>query len=236
MNGKANIEAVLWDMDGLLLDTERLSREAWRSAASDKGFPFPDEIFASLIGHNHPTCLKILVEHYGPEFPHGEIAELRKKHRQKMIDASGIALKKGAKELLEYLAENSIPCALATSTHTLIAEENLRFVNLMDFFAVRVGGECVERGKPEPDIFLKAAERMAKDPARCLVLEDSCPGVLAATRAGMKVIMIPDLVQPKEEILPLIYKIFPSLLDVLDFLKSSPEIYFHSKRSEYEMA
>jgi len=215
------IRAVVFDMDGLLIDTERLARETWRQAAADCGVDLDDTLFASLIGRTRRDSGAILRERWGETFSIDAFRARCTTRWEACVAESGIPLKPGAAELLDYLDAIRMPRAVATSTGIAGAERSLALAGVIDRLPVVVTGEQVERGKPAPDIYLLAASRLGVDPARCLALEDSIYGMLAAHAAGMAAVMVPDLVEPTDEIAGLAYRVVDSLADVRALLEAA---------------
>jgi HAD superfamily hydrolase (TIGR01509 family) len=206
--------AVIFDMDGLMLDTESLAARAWQSAAIHFDVEFDALLSRRMIGRNGVGCRELLAMHYGASFP---VVALMDKWHEAYVDliaSEGLAVKPGLSELLSLLEAMRIPKAVATSTGRAGALSKLQQANLLDRFPVLVGGNEVSQGKPAPDIFLKAASQLGVPPGDCLVLEDSEPGVTAAWSARMLPIMIPDLHPPSDELLARGLLVMPSLHDV----------------------
>jgi HAD superfamily hydrolase (TIGR01509 family) len=206
--------AVIFDMDGLMLDTERLAPRAWADAAQAVGVEFDMAILPSMVGRNFRDCEAIVVERHGRDYPTAELMRAWHRAYDAIVERDGIALKPGLLELLDWLEGESIPKAVATSTRRDRAQAKLDRTGLMSRFVALVGGDEILRGKPAPDIFLLAAERVGHAPAGCIVLEDSEPGVRAALAAGMTPIMIPDLHPPSPALLSLEPLVLASLADV----------------------
>jgi HAD superfamily hydrolase (TIGR01509 family) len=206
-----SIAAVVLDMDGLLLDTEPIYRRASRLAAAELGYEFGNELYNSLIGRAVADVEAAIVGSLGAAFPMGEFRGRWSTWWQRIVSDEGIAVKSGARELLAALDARGIPAALATSTHASRARVSLRAAGLERRFAVVTTGDEVSRGKPEPDIFLLAAHRLGVAGALCLAFEDSEPGIIAARRAGMYTILIPDLTQPTAGALAAADQVFNSL-------------------------
>jgi HAD superfamily hydrolase (TIGR01509 family) len=186
--------AVIFDMDGLMLDSERLDLWAWQTVAARRGFGFSESLHRTLIGRRTVETQADLRAHYGPDFDFATVyAEVRALWRE-TLRTHGVPLKAGLLELLEFLDSARIPRAVATST----ARENalLSLGTLVDRMDAVVCGDEVARSKPAPDIYLRAAESLGVPASECLALEDSIPGVTAAHAAGMTVVMVPDLVPP----------------------------------------
>lgn len=198
-------------MDGLLLDSEAPIRDAWVSAARARGYAVTNEHFLEVVGRNEQDASVIFRGHFGEGIPLEEISIEVKSLLAKSLPVTGFVVKPGAQELLEDLKVRSIPCAVATSTAHAMACERLQKAGLLPYFQHVSAGDEVTRGKPEPDLLLLAAERLGLPPANCLVLEDSGFGALGAHRAGMAVMVIPDLKQPTDEVREFVTGVFPSL-------------------------
>lgn len=219
----ADIHAAVFDMDGLLLDTELMARTTWSEAARSLGLNLTDELFRTLIGRNNRDGDRLLAQAFGPTFKAPVFHAACARCTEDYIQRYGLAVKPGAAELLEWLAEQSIPIGLATSSDRKDAEALLARAGLLRYFRVLVTGEQVCKGKPDPEIYLTAARGLRVEPPRCLALEDSHSGVRSARAAGMQVVMVPDLVPPSEEIRALASGIFDSLTEVLALLQRERE-------------
>ncbi|MCB6185231.1 HAD family phosphatase [Leeia sp. TBRC 13508] len=195
------ISAVLFDMDGLMLDTEVIAQKAGMAACADFGFNMTLEIAMQLLGRNSRDADVFLSATFGPTFDAAKVRERFKARYEEALFTSGIPVKPGLHEMLDWLEGVPLPKAVATSTRHDMACKKLESVNVLHRFPHLVGGDQVKNGKPSPDIFLEAAARLSVNPAECIVLEDSEAGVRAALAAGMMPIMIPDLKAPTEELL-----------------------------------
>jgi HAD superfamily hydrolase (TIGR01509 family) len=204
------LSAVIFDKDGLLLDTERVVREAMFASATDLGYGMTDALFLSLIGHSRDANDELLRLHFGTDFP---LLDYRERCRLYFEDLcrTEVPVKPGARELLMYLKERGIPAAVATSTGRARSEENLARTGLAEFVAVLVTRDDVTRAKPHPECFLKAAALLGVRPDECLALEDSHHGIRAAHGAGMAAIMVPDMLEATPEIRVLCAGVLPSL-------------------------
>ena len=214
--------AVIFDMDGLMLDTESLALQTWREAATAIGVEFDLDLLPAMIGRNYRDSRDMLREHYGPSYPVEQLTATCLTVFDAIVAREGVAQKPGLRELLDWLEVENVVRAVATSTRRDRAEAQLTQQGLLARFATLVGGNEVERGKPEPDIFLLAASRLAVAAADCVVLEDSEPGVRAALAAGMMPIMVPDLHRPSESLLAREPLVLPSLHDVRAHLALLP--------------
>lgn len=213
------ISAVIFDMDGLLLDTEATSRWAWDQAMAEHGYRMTDEIYRQFIGLVMNDRVKILQNRFGTTFPSDSVMVRRIELGDNREIEQGLAVKPGAIELVQTLAKQGIPLAVATGTFAPRTIRRLKSIGIFHHFAVIVTGEQVAAGKPAPDIFLEASRQLAVPAQRCLVFEDSCAGVRAASAAGMKVIMVPDLEMPTPEIAALAYRILPTLEYAIDLTR-----------------
>jgi HAD superfamily hydrolase (TIGR01509 family) len=205
--------AVVFDMDGLLFDTETLYLEAAVSAATEIGHEAVTEVFYRMVGVPWTRNREILLEHYGAAFPVDDFVTVWLRHFD-VISETRLELKPGVLELLGTLDEMRVPRAIATSSSHRTVERHLTAHGLAGRFDAIVGQGDYENGKPAPDPFLKAAERLGIDPALCLALEDSHNGVRSASAAGMMTLMVPDLLEPTEEIRDLCVLVVPDLHEV----------------------
>jgi len=191
--------AVVFDMDGLLFDTEALYREAIVTVAARRGHDIPASVFASLVGLPWARSRRLLVEHFGAAFPIDAFMTEWLSHFDE-IAAARLAIKPGVIELLDTLDELAIPRAIATSSSRGTVARHLAAHALVERFPHVVGNGDYQQGKPAPDPFLKAAELLGVEPRFCLALEDSHNGVRSAASAGMMTVMVPDLHEPTDEI------------------------------------
>jgi HAD superfamily hydrolase (TIGR01509 family) len=206
MNG-----AVIFDMDGLLLDSERPYRDAWIVTSRTRGYPLVESIYLQVVGRDDRDTREIFRTHFGGDFPYDEICSDVRVVMEKHTTPNGHALKEGVVELLEYLAQHSIPCAVATSTDRHKAVARLGQAKILPYMREVSGGDEVTKGKPAPDLYLLAAKKLGIAPGQCLAFEDSAPGARAAHKAGMKVIVIPDLLELPGDVRNFSLGVFPSL-------------------------
>ncbi|MDR3589070.1 MAG: HAD family phosphatase [Negativicutes bacterium] len=214
-----DLELIIFDMDGLMFDTERIAFACWKEAAYKNGYEIDEKIFAEVIGVNLAREKEIYLTHFGLQFPFEKIESERFNLAEKFLAANGVPIKRGLYELLDYLDTLDIKKAVATSTSKDRAVSLLKKAGIDRRFDYVLCGDEVEKSKPHPDIFLKVAAKLGCAPKRCLVLEDSEAGVIAAYRAGMPSIMIPDRKEPGENVKVLALKQMLSLLDVKLYLE-----------------
>jgi beta-phosphoglucomutase-like phosphatase (HAD superfamily) len=218
---RIGIEAVILDMDGLMLDTERLYKLAWQSAAADLGFHLDDAFYFTLVGRTNEAGERMLAERFGAKFAVATFRDRWAAQWRQDVERSGIPYKAGLAELLDYLAAEAIPVAVATSSDRGYADFSLRMARLDPLaFAAMVTGDQVgkERGKPAPDIYLATARRLGVEPARCLAVEDSNAGVLSARAAGMVAVQVPDVTPPSAEARAAAFRVLTSLHEVIPVL------------------
>ncbi|WP_438446073.1 HAD family hydrolase [Gorillibacterium sp. sgz5001074] len=214
MRKKSELDLVIFDMDGLMLDTESVSFYAWREAARGFGYEITMDLFRSTIGTNAAMTQAFYRSQFGETFPVEQVYEQRVRIAEEWIEQNGLNVKPGLFELLDTLKEAGIRRAVATSTHRTKAKRHLAAAGIAPYMEAMVCGDEVTRSKPDPDIFLKAASLLGCHPGRCLVLEDSEAGIRAASLAGMVSIMVPDLKQPDETTKALAFRLCSSLTEV----------------------
>jgi beta-phosphoglucomutase-like phosphatase (HAD superfamily) len=208
------VQAVVFDMDGLLVDSETVYRDAMMHVAREFGQEVPLSVFLRMVGLPGPASRLVAIEHFGPDFPIDDFNAAVWTQSRKLHDEIGVALKAGVVELLDYLETENIPRAVATSSSHMAVEHQLGRNGILPRFQAIVAAGDYARGKPSPDPFLTAAARLGVDPMHCLALEDSHNGVRAAHAAGMMTIMVPDLLDATEEMRTLAVRIAHSLHDV----------------------
>jgi beta-phosphoglucomutase-like phosphatase (HAD superfamily) len=215
-----NYQAAIFDMDGLLLDTERVCQQAFQDACRHLSLPILNDVYLNIIGGNAQHAKHIITTGYGPDLDYDQLRAEWLKRYHGVVDFQAIPVKPGVINLLNWLQELKIPLAVATSTDNKVAFTKLKLAGLDGYFQQICSGCEVKHSKPHPEIFLLAATRLNVDPKQCLAFEDSSNGVRAAMAAGMQVYQVPDLVLPCEQILALGHSIENSLDDVLIKLKS----------------
>lgn len=215
-------QALLFDMDGLMLDSERLYQQAWQMAAAELGYQLDASLYLDLVGRSNAEAETVFRQVCGDGFPVESFRERWDIRWQSLIAAEGIPLKPGLLPLLDWVEQQGIPKAVGTSSSWREAETCLQAAQIRDRFTTLVTVDQVAAGKPAPDIFLAAAQRLDILPQHCLVLEDSNAGVKAAHSGGMPVIMVPDLQHPTAESRAIATAIQPSLHEVQAWLAALP--------------
>ena len=204
-------EAVLFDMDGLLLDTERMALDCWMAAAEALGHPLERELCLSLVGLDAEASRRLLDNRLAPGYPLPDVMAAATERYQERIRASGIGLRPGAMDMLQALEARATPIAIATSTRARLAARKLEGAGLAGRFDIVACADEAGRGKPAPDVYLLAARRLGVDPARCVALEDTDIGLRAAHTAGATCILVPDLREPDPAWTGLAHAVLPSL-------------------------
>ena len=211
------VQAVVFDMDGLLFDTEKLHARAALAAAKEIGCELTMDVFHRFLGTSEAR--RILQAHYGDSYPFDELRVAWRRQFNMLVETE-LELKRGALDLLDLLDELSLPRAIATSSSRSRVDHHLAMCKLAERFHVVVAAGDYANGKPSPDPFLLAATRLEVEPRDCLALEDSHNGIRSASAAGMMTVMVPDLIEPTAEIERLC-RVVPSLHDVRELILSS---------------
>lgn len=228
------ISAVIFDMDGLMFGTEALNMRAWSDAGRQHGYEITEEIMHEYIGLALPETRRRMTARFGPGFDFDQVRGSRLAWSRAWIEKHGTPEQPGLHELLAWLGREGIRAAVATSSSRDILDFYVSHSTLKgdSLFDAIVTGEQVSRGKPNPDIFLTAAQRLGANPEECAVLEDSYHGIQAASAAGMVPIMVPDLLPPIPEVRALAYAVVPSLREVIPILEALNQGELHYSMAE----
>ena len=216
--GTGMIQAVLFDMDGTLIDTEKYYRRFWPMAMAEFGYHMTDEQVLSMRSLGRPFAPAQLKAWFGEDLDYYAIRARRTQIMEECLDKEGIRLKPGAVEILEELKRRGIPAAVATATPPERTEKYLALTGIRKYFSKIISATQVKEGKPSPDIYLYACEELGLSPSQCMAVEDAPNGVLAAYRAGLKVVMVPDQTQPDEVLKKYLYACVPKLDDITALL------------------
>ena len=210
--------AVIFDMDGVLIDTEKHYNAAWCQAATEAGFPFTREHALLLRSCEAKEGEKLMQGIFGPSFDYYAIRERRRELVRERLAQYGLEKKPGVEETLRFLRAKGIKTAVATATALDITKSHLTTIGVCDLFDSIVSAKNVAHGKPEPDVYLYACEQIGERPQDCMAVEDSTNGIMAAYRAGLRTVMVPDLTQPDEELTKYLYACVNSLSDLCELV------------------
>lgn len=214
------LKAVIFDMDGLMLDTETLLQRFWCEAAQFYGYPMTPEIVLGIRSLSYKYAIKHLKRVFGDDFDYPKVRAKRIELMNEYIRRNGVIKKKGLDELLDFIAKTPLKAAVCTATDFERTKMYLESVGVFDKFDDFICGNMVEYGKPAPDIYKSACKRLGLLPEECIALEDSPNGIISAAVAGLNAVMIPDLTKPSEDIRPLIFAECEDLGKVIEILKS----------------
>jgi thiamine pyrophosphokinase len=208
------MEAVVFDMDGVIFDSENLVIQCWQVVAEKYHIPDIEKACHECLGINAALTRELMKKRYGEDFPYDAYKKEMSALFHEQAAGGRLPQKPGIQTLLQYLKEQGVKIAVASSTRREVVERELAEGGLLQYFDSVICGDMVSKSKPEPDIFLKACESLTVSPSKAFAIEDSYNGIRAAYRAGMKAIMVPDLAEPTEEMQKLTLEILPSLYEV----------------------
>lgn len=213
------IDSIVFDMDGVLFDSERIYQMAWLRVGTRLKLPDIETCVKQCIGRNGRDTRAFLMETYGPEFPADQFGQDIRQAFDDIVAEEGLPKKPGVTPLLTWLKETDVKIGLATSTSYQSTARHLTNAGLTAFFSVIVTGDMVTKGKPDPEIYVKACRQLGAVPADSFAIEDSPNGIRSAHAAGLNVIMVPDLITPTPEIWPLLHRKCASLLEVKGYFE-----------------
>lgn len=213
------IKALLFDMDGLLLDSERVVQESWNAAGEALGYGKVGEHIYNTLGMNAAGRKEYFNNVFGTGFPYEEFQKLSRKAFFNVADQEGIPLKPGAKELIFYAKQMGYKVGLVTSSRKEYAVDVLKKAGIFSCFDGCIFGDMVSKSKPDPEIYEKGCKMLGEEPEWCIAFEDAPAGVIAASAAGINVIMVPDLVQPDDAIRMRTWKVLDSLDEAIGLLR-----------------
>ncbi len=214
----SEIKGLISDMDGVILDTEKLYLRFWCEAARFYGYPMEKSHVLSIRSLARPFAVKKLKGFFGEDFDYEAVHNKRIELMDEYVKENSVEAKPGAEKLLKFLRENGYKTALATATNPSVTKRYLTALGLYDYFDEIVCASMVKNGKPKPDIYLYAAQKLGLAPCECIALEDSPNGIISASTAGCKTVMVPDLDGPSDEIMPMLYGVADGLDDVINIL------------------
>lgn len=212
-------DAVVFDMDGVIFDSERAVMECWIELADKYGIENIEKSCLACAGTTAQRTREIMLETYGADFPYDEYAKEASAMYHEKYDGGRLPVKPGAAELLTFLKQKGKKIALASSTRRQTVIAQLRDAGLLDYFSVVIGGDMVERSKPAPDIFLKACEELGVRPENAYAIEDSYNGIRAAYAGNLRPLMVPDLLPANDEMTELSDAVLENLIEVMLFLQ-----------------
>lgn len=215
------IEAVVFDMDGILFDTERLVSECWEEVAKKHNIEEIQTILKGCIGLNKKATQAIFLKQFGETFDFAGFDQMAHEAFMGKVEKDGLPIKRGVHELLAFLKEKGFRIGLASSTNEKSVRSHLKRAQIESYFEVIVGGDMVTNSKPDPEIYLRACRELDVSPQNAIAIEDSHNGIRAASAAGMKVIMVPDLMPCNVEVEKMLYHKMDSLLEVKKFLMAN---------------
>lgn len=213
------INGIVFDMDGLMFDTERIAVQAYDYAGEKMGFGKTGYMVMKTLGINKKGSHEIWAKEFGDRFNSADLEKYSLEYFDDFYKNNKVPVKKGLYDLLDYLRENNYKMAVASSSSQKSVIHHLKDAGIYEYFSVIVCGDMIEKSKPDPEIYLRACELLEEDPSNCIALEDSRNGILAATSAGCKTIMIPDLWQGDEEIDSKLFNKVESLDQVIKILE-----------------
>ncbi|MDR0381901.1 MAG: HAD family phosphatase [Oscillospiraceae bacterium] len=208
------ISGVVFDMDGVMFDTERLNCDVWLEVYRADGVPVTREVLIAFAGMTAESTAVLMTERYGGGHDYRALDRLAEQQVARRLQAEGVPLKPGLLPLLAYLREREYRVALATSNVESVAGAALELAGVKSAFHATVFGDSIARSKPSPDIYLAAAAALGLPPGHCMALEDAPAGIRAAHAAGLYPVMVPDQIQPDDTIRPLLFALVPTLNDV----------------------
>ncbi len=218
------IKGIVFDMDGTLIDSEKLYDDNLKLALPQMGYEYNEEVVMRSMGLPHDKVCETLAEHYGSGLDMEELFVLVRKGVHAYIAEFGVPLKPGVFELMDYAKSLGLPMAVASSTYRSSAMKKLELSGIANYLDASIFGDEVANGKPAPDIFLKAAELIGIPPSECLAIEDSHNGVKAASIAGMYTVMVPDMMPPTEELQAYISECVETLHDIQPIIRKQNEV------------
>ena len=217
------MRAVVFDMDGVLFDTEVVCMKSWTAIAVRRGLPRMEEVFPKCIGLNANDSRQVVMEAYGEDFDYPVFRQETAEWFRNYIEENGLPIKPGVYQILDWLKEAGYKIGLASSTRGESVFSHLKQAGIGSFFETVVTGDMVEHSKPLPDIYLRACRELGVAPGETYAIEDSPNGIRSAHAAGMRPIMVPDMIPADEEMRALSFLIRKDLTEVLEYLRQEKQ-------------
>ncbi|MCR5331055.1 MAG: HAD family phosphatase [Lachnospiraceae bacterium] len=214
-----DFDAVVFDMDGVIFDSERATMQCWLELAGKYGIKDLEKPYLACTGTNAAKTRQIMLDAYGEDFPYDEYAREASRMYHEKYDGGRLPMKSGVFEILDFLKNNGKKIALASSTKKQTVINQLKDAGILDYFDEVITGDMVQKSKPEPDIFLLACEKAGIRPDRAYAVEDSFNGIRAAYNGGLRPIMVPDLLAADDEMKKLSEAVIASLDEVIEYLR-----------------
>ena len=214
------IKAIIFDMDGLMIDSERVTFECYQEILKGMNLTMDEEFYKTLLGKPLKGIYQRFYDVYGNDFPIEDVIKDVHSLMAKRFETEGVPIKTGLKSLLEYLKENNYKTIVATSSNRERVDTILSQAQITDYFDDSICGDEVTKGKPNPEVFLKSCQKLGVNVDEAIVLEDSEAGIQASYDAGIKVICIPDMKYPEKQYEEKTFKILKDLNGVIEYLKN----------------
>jgi len=207
-------DGIVFDMDGVLFDTENVNFRAWQKASAEMGHPYISDHYPECIGRTRTDDIQLVRRLAGEDFPVDEFFARTSRYCRELMEQEGVPVKPGVEDILRYLQERHIPVALASCTFRDRVMMRLDSAGFTPYFRCITAGDEVSQGKPSPEIYQVACRKLGLSPDRCLAVEDSYNGIRSASGAGLTVAMVPDMLPPIPELEPMLWKCFDCLADL----------------------
>lgn len=215
------IKAVIFDMDGLMIDSERVTFEGYQKVMGEMGLTISQDFYKKLLGKPIKGIYQCFYDTYGDDFPIESVIKDVHKYMADLFENEGVPLKAGLIHLLEYLKQHQYQTIVATSSNRDRVDSILARADITKYFDDSICGDEVTHGKPHPEVFLNSCKKLGVSPAEAIVLEDSEAGIQASYSAGIKVLCVPDMKYPEPKYVEMTTKIINDLNEVIDYLEAS---------------